>query len=94
MEIKETLLHHANIYENLTVELEELDALLQLYYEHREEEEGYLTMDGAVNAAVKMYLTRSRMADALLTAIQQKARSTRSMAERSAKETYQKAKEQ
>ena len=94
METRETLLHHATIYENLTAELEELEALLQLYSEHREEEEGWLTTDRAANAFVKMYLTRSRMADALLTVIQQKARSARSMAEQSANETYQKVKEQ
>lgn len=94
MEIKETLMYYATIYENLTANLEELGALLQLYSEHREEEEGFLIMDGAGNAAVTMYLSRSRMADALMTAIQQKARAACSMAEQSAKEAYQRVKEQ
>lgn len=81
----------ATDFENLYVNLDELEALLQLFSEHREEEEGYLTMDGAANAAVKMYLTRSRMADALLSAIRDKLRFIRDMAQKSTDTAYDQA---
>lgn len=93
METNGTLMHYATDFENITIELGELEALLQLYSEHRDTEMEWLTMEGAAAGAIKSYLDRDCMADALLTVIYTKARSIRNMVRLSTQEAYQKAKE-
>lgn len=87
----DVLMSQATDFENIAINLESLGALLQLYSEHREEELEILAMDGAAAGAIKMYLDRDRMADALMTAIQDKLRFLQNMADLSTAKAYDQA---
>lgn len=85
---KDVLLHYANAFDDISVNLAELDALLQLYYEHREEELRFLAVEGAGSGAIKAYLSRDCMTDALLSAILTKVQYTRNVVDASGVEAH------
>ena len=85
--MKHELMELASSLESLTVELEHLASLLQLYVEHREDELGGVSIEEPYT--IIGLLARQKLGEALLTALEDKTRIAKDLAEQAVKTGYE-----